>query len=198
MREVIDHYSSLPADSPSARNRRVGRRKPLRGRSDKMPVIDYAREPLDKLLQRWRGQGMVFFLWLRFVRPLILLALWSMAVIYAVGQYSGLTNESKTRQSLLLCVVIVLGVLLATVVLTGLTNLTAPRIRRSKRGASIEDVSRYAGLSPTELTDWQSCNLLLVEHNTAGRLDVVRPVEPGQTQPGALEPLAGSSKGKAA
>ena len=182
--------TSPPRAPPSARQEHqlhLKRRRSLRDRRRRMPIIDVTKEPLRNLSRRWHRRALPYFLWLRVLRPLLLLAFWSGVVAYAWLQISGVVQQPAIWQEFKDHGLALAALLALALVALSLRSRSRGGKARAVGRASVDEVARYARLPVDELTDWQGSSLLSVEHDETGRMRHARKVQPGDTTPARLE-----------
>ncbi len=153
-----------------------------------MPIIDVAKEPLEKLASRWHRRALPYFLWLRILRPLSLLSLWAIAMVYAWQELTAAILHPTLWHDLpaYVCGIALLGVLAGIMAIASLRRLQRSEGLQPPPQTSVDEVARYAGLPPDSLADWQSSALLSVEHDEQGRMRHALAVSPGDTVPAGL------------
>jgi len=172
----------------------VRRRPSLPERRRRMPIIDVAGEPLDKLQTHWRRGALPYFLWFRVLRPLTLLGLWVAVAAYAWVKISGVAMSSAIWQVVLWGSPGLLAVLLFALTAPLLRGLARRKAPHPVQDASVSQLARYARLPAKKLSDFQrKSTLLSVEHDEHGYIRVLRQVEPGNTVPAGLDYLEASS-----
>jgi poly-beta-1,6-N-acetyl-D-glucosamine biosynthesis protein PgaD len=184
--------STTPTAAPSARKERqvhLRRRRSLHDRRRKMPIIDVTKEPLENLSRRWHGRALPYFVWLRVLRPLLLLGFWAAVLAYAWLQVADVLQEPAPLESFRTYGLALAATLAIVLVLLLLRSRRRGRQPASVRRTSVDEVARYAHLPVETLTDWQGSALLSVEHDETGRMRHARKVAPGSTVPGGLDEL---------
>lgn len=145
--------------------RRASRRV-LEQRRAEMPIIDRA---------RWAGRPGRISLWLRLLRPLLVAAVWVVAVRYAWDHFFGLADDLPVWQQIALYGVAIGVILLA---MLGLAPLRGRELRKEHRHSpgdvdnpsTLSAVSEFSNLPVDELAELQQAPRLVVHHDRDGML----------------------------
>ena len=139
-----------------------------------MPSIDTSFSSLEDLRMSPRIQHpLSTFVWLRYVRPLVLTMFWAF-VLYFVWKYFfdlhmdrvHLPWEALTAYALVAGTILVLMLFIAF-----LRRRRALRVRRTAgRGASPDGLAQYADVPTRQLGEWQSRQQMMVHHDDHGQV----------------------------
>ena len=169
------------------------RRARLQAKRAQMPIIDVTREPWEQVFRRWQRHALPYYLWFRFLRPLLLTTVWLGVLVY-IWRHVELFNEDPgALPELGIYGVLVLVVALAVVTYAAVRGKARPRKYKKHTETSVREVAEFAALPTQFLSDWQDLPIVTVEHDARGRILDARTANPGETRPAPLDSAASSS-----
>ncbi|MDP9898879.1 poly-beta-1,6-N-acetyl-D-glucosamine biosynthesis protein PgaD [Variovorax ginsengisoli] len=144
------------------------------------PILDAARVSFKAFRENKSSIGAVsMYLWLRLLRPLLLVAFWIAVVLYAWYHFFTIADVQGSRSALGFCAVgiaVIFVVMLLIAPIRRHTHEKKPADAHAARNSTAE-IADYADLAPRNLLVWQQARRLVVEHDDDGRLrDAAEPV----------------------
>ena len=154
-----------------------------------MPTIDTSWTSLKDLRASPRIQHPLrTFVWLRYLRPLVLSAFWAF-VLYFVWEYFFNLGIDRVRSPLetLTRYALVSGVILLIMLAVAfLRQRQALRVRRTAgRGASPDGLAQYADVPRQQLGEWQNAQQMMVHHDDQGQVRSVNELTAASKGPSA-------------
>ena len=140
-----------------------------------MPTIDTSWSSLKDLRVSPRVQHpLSTFVWLRYIRPLVLTAFWGF-VLYFVWKYFFDLGMDRvySPQEALAAYALVGGVILVVMLAIAFVRRRALRVRPFGRGASPDGLADYARVPIEQLGKWQSAQQMMVHHDDHGQVSSV-------------------------
>ena len=154
-----------------------------------MPTIDTSWTSLKDLRASPRIQHPLrTFVWLRYLRPLVLTAFWAF-VLYFVWEYFFNLGMDRVHspQKALTAYALVAGVILVLMLAVAfLRQRQALRVRRTAgRGASPDGLAQYADVPRQQLGEWQNAQQMIVHHDDQGQVRSVNELTAASKGPSA-------------
>lgn len=142
-----------------------------------MPIVDVSEQALEVLVQRWAGRGRLYYIWLRVLRPLSLLAMWGFLGWYVWRNFFAPEIMISAMPTLRHYAAMVTGIMVLTLAWVVLDRLRRQR-RRAQQGERVtpQCVAQYASLKKESMVAWQQQRSLLVYHDDHGLLRDARAV----------------------
>lgn len=154
-----------------------------------MPTIDTSWTSLKDLRASPRIQHPLrTFVWLRYLRPLVLTAFWAF-VLYFVWEYFfnlGIDRVRSPREALTRYALVSGVILLIMLAVAFLRQRQALRVRRTAgRGASPDGLAQYADVPRQQLGEWQNAQQMMVHHDDQGQVRSVNELTAASKGPSA-------------
>lgn len=138
------------------------------------PIIDAARAPLGSFLDnKAKPRAVAVYAWLHFLRPLLMVLAWLLAIWYAYHHFFSLPMMIENRWLLLLYVSVALLMVAGMLYLAIYRRRHTHHRRGGDEGVSLESVAESLNLPPEKLGAWQQGRLLVAHHDDHGQLDKV-------------------------
>jgi poly-beta-1,6-N-acetyl-D-glucosamine biosynthesis protein PgaD len=137
------------------------------------PILDAARVPLQTILDNNpKVKGWALFLWLRVVRPLLVIALWVFALGYSIRHFFRPTQQLDEYGLLLFYAAVVVGIFILMLMLAPVRRsaLRGDEFASQARRSTPEELAAYAALADQRLSRWRFTRRLLAHHDKQGRL----------------------------
>ena len=143
------------------------------------PIIDAARVSMRDLhLNKPAWKATLVFLWLRLLRPILLVGSWMLMAIYTFHHFLVPTEQQDDERLLALYAAIVLIILLVML-------LVAPlrwRLQKDEDEAgalpspsTVDELATHAHVAPVRLSRWRSVRRIVAHHDKHGNLRHAQP-----------------------
>ena len=154
-----------------------------------MPTIDTSWTSLKDLQASPKVQHPLrTFVWLRYLRPLVLTAFWAF-VLYFVWKYFfdlGIDRVRSPREALIRYAWVGAVILLLMLAVAFLRRRQALRVRRTAgREVSPDGLAQYADVPTQQLGEWQSAQQMVVHHDDQGQVRSVNELTAASRRPSA-------------
>ena len=154
-----------------------------------MPTIDTSWTSLKDLQASPKIQHPLrTFVWLRYLRPLVLTAFWAF-VLYFVWKYFfdlGIDRVRSPREALIRYAWVGGVILLLMLAVAFLRRRQALRVRRTAgREVSPDGLAQYADVPTQQLGEWQSAQQMVVHHDDQGQVRSVNKLPAASKRPSA-------------
>jgi len=137
------------------------------------PILDAAHVPLQTFLDNYpKTKAWALFLWLRIVRPLLVIALWVFAIGYSIRHFFRPTGQLGENALLLFYAAVIVGIFVIMLLLAPVRRsaLRQEEYASQARRSTPEELAAYAALNDQRLSRWRFTRRLVAHHDKQGRL----------------------------